>query len=335
MICSVNIRQLKELVRCLLRERFPRALFVFGPPGIGKSQAIHQVAREESVGCTDLRLAQCDPTDLRGVLVYDPQDKSARWVVCSALPRDGRGILFLDEINLAPPSVQAAAYQLILDRRVGDYQLPEGWMLVAAGNRIEDRANIYKLPAPLANRFVHVQVAPDLNDWKKWAFENGVHPSIVAFLNFKPELFCRVPQQIKDDVFPTPRTWEFVSDLIKCLHDPALLEEAVKGAVGEGPGIEFMAFYALDEESRRVLDAIQRGEDAVARELSLQFLINGYLVDRLRKDPAFGPRVLEYSLRLEPEQAVVLLRDALSVDGEMLKHPRWSEVAHRFGKYVL
>jgi hypothetical protein len=206
---------------------------------------------------------------------------------------------------------------------------------VAAGNRLEDRANIYKLPAPLANRFIHIDVAADFEEWKAWAYANDIHPAVIAFLNFKPDLFCKIPEQIKDDIFPTPRTWHFASDLLKTVRDKALCSAAVQGAIGEGPGIEFSAFANLDSESRRILEAILAGENRRAPELSLQFLVNSYLVEQFRKDPSFGSRVVSYSLVLEPEQAVVLLRDAIKLDPSLLKHPSWAEVAGKFGKFVL
>lgn len=335
----MNIRELKQFLRTLVEETFSRAVLLFGPPGIGKSQAVQQVAREHSLGFIDLRLAQCDPTDLRGVLVFDPQQKLGRWFVSSSLPdpaRHGeRGILFLDEINLAPPSVQAAGYQLILDRKVGDYALPPGWIVVAAGNRLEDRANIYKLPAPLANRFIHVDVTADLDDWKAWAYANEIHPAVIAFLNFKPDLFCKVPEQIKEDIFPTPRTWHFASDLLKTVKDKKLLDASIQGAVGEGAGIEFSAFASLDAESRGILDAILGGESRRAPELSLQFLVNSYLIQQLKKNGSVGGRVVQYSLVLEPEHAVVLLRDALKIDAGLQQHPAWPEAAGKFGRFVL
>ncbi len=335
----MNIRELKSFLKTLIDQHFSRAVFLYGPPGIGKSQAVQQVAKENNLGFLDLRLAQCDPTDLRGVLVFDPAQKAARWFVSSSLPdpqRHGeRGVLFLDEINLAPPSVQAAGYQLILDRRVGDYELPPGWVVVAAGNRLEDRANIYKLPAPLANRFIHVDVHADLEEWKAWAYANDIHPAVIAFLNFKPDLFCKVPGQIKEDIFPTPRTWHFASDLLKTVKDRNLLQPSIQGTIGEGAGIEFMAFAGLDADSRRILEAILAGENRRAPELSLQFLVNSYLVDQLRKNKSVGARVVAYSLVLEPEQAVVLLRDALKIDGTLPQSPSWPDVAGKFGRFVL
>jgi MoxR-like ATPase len=335
----VNIRVLKQFLRTILREDFSRAVFLFGPPGIGKSDAVRQVAAEESIGFIDLRLAQCDPTDVRGVLVFDPTDRTARWFASSSLPderRHGRrGILFLDEINLAPPSVMAAGYQLILDRRVGDYFLPPGWRVVAAGNRVEDRAGIYRLPAPLANRFVQIDVSPDLEDWKGWAIDQGIHPAVTAFLSLKPDLFCKVPDQIRDDVFPTPRTWHFVSDLLRTVSDKAQRDAAIRGCVGEGPGVEFCAFASLDDESRRLLDAILAGENLRAPELSLQFLVNSHLVERLKDDREAGGRLLEYCFVLEAEHAVALLRDALRAQPSLRGHPRFSEAAAKFGRFLL
>ncbi|RMG30367.1 MAG: MoxR family ATPase, partial [Gammaproteobacteria bacterium] len=159
-------------------------VMIWGPPGVGKSQMIAQIAARHGVPVIDIRLSQMEPSDLRGI-PFRAGDY-VEWSVPAILPdarRHGeRGILFLDEITSAPPSVSAAAYQLILDRRLGEYQVPAGWAIFAAGNRQGDRGVTYTMPAPLANRFAHFELEANLDDWVAWAYENGIDERVVAFL---------------------------------------------------------------------------------------------------------------------------------------------------------
>ena len=146
-------------------------VMMWGPPGVGKSQMVAQVAEKHGVPVIDIRLSQMEPSDLRGIPFRSGEH--VEWAVPAMLPDAERhgveGILFLDEITSAPPSVSAAAYQLILDRRLGEYRVPDGWAIFAAGNRQGDRGVTYSMPAPLANRFSHFEVDVNLDDWVAWA----------------------------------------------------------------------------------------------------------------------------------------------------------------------
>ena len=207
---------------------------VWGAPGIGKSSIVAQVAQEAGIGCIDLRLSQLAPTDLRGLPVA--KDGLSHWYPPEFLPRDGKGVLFLDEINMAPPTLQGVAQQLILDRRVGSYVVPEGWFIWAAGNRKEDRAAVFDMPAPLANRFIHLEVDVDFDSFKAYALANGFHEQILAFLSYRPQLLHKLDP--KQPAWPSPRSWELASRL----HGAEL---DIAPAVGDGPAAEFGAFVAL------------------------------------------------------------------------------------------
>src|SRR5690349_9661504 len=163
----------------LVSNQVKLSTMIWGPPGIGKSSIVAQVAAAHGLACIDLRLSQLAPTDLRGLPVA--KAGRSRWYPPEFLPSEGAGVLFLDEINLAPPTMQGMAQQLILDRRVGSYAVPPGWFIWAAGNRDEDRAAVFEMPAPLANRFLHVDVAPDFENFKSYAMATNVHEQIVAF----------------------------------------------------------------------------------------------------------------------------------------------------------
>lgn len=218
----------------LVEHALDLSVMIWGPPGVGKSSIVAEVARRRDHRFIDVRLSQLAPTDLRGLPV--PEDGEAKWFPPEFLPKDGKGILFLDEMNMAPPAVQGIAQQLILDRRVGNYVVPEGWFIWAAGNRKEDRASVFDMPAPLANRFIHLSVAPELKSFQQYAARHDLHPQIVAFLAFRPNLLHSLDPQ--SPAWPSPRSWEMASRL----HTNEL---PVEPAVGAGAAAEFGAFLKI------------------------------------------------------------------------------------------
>jgi hypothetical protein len=204
-----------------------------------------------------------DPVDLRGLPFINHNARVTQWIPPEELPKEGEGILFLDELNLAAPSVQHAAYQLILQRRLGSYRLPEGWVCFAAGNRIEDRAHVIQLPSPLANRFVHLSVGvPPIEVWEEWARKNDILPEIIAFLAYDPDNLFQFDPNNVSTAYPTPRSWEFCSKLLK---ESNILQKLIKStrervnylnlemefleitsmAVGRKAGADFLAFIEI------------------------------------------------------------------------------------------
>jgi MoxR-like ATPase len=225
---------LKTYLNNLVSKNLKISIMIWGPPGIGKSSIVSQVAQEHKIDFVDVRLSQLAPTDLRGLPVAE--DGISKWYPPEFLPRDREGILFLDELNMAPPAMQGVAQQLILDRRVGSYVVPDGWHIWAAGNRKEDRAMVFDMPAPLANRFLHLQVEPDFESFKAYAIASEVHEQIIAFLSFRPTLLHKLdPQQ---PAWPSPRSWVMASQLHRAGLD-------IAPAVGIGAESEFNAFVKL------------------------------------------------------------------------------------------
>jgi len=242
--------ELADYLDGLIRHDLKLSTMIWGPPGIGKSSIVAQTAEAHELACIDLRLSQLAPTDLRGLPVAE--EGISRWYPPEFLPREGKGILFLDELNLAPPAMQGMAQQLILDRQVGSYRVPEGWFIWAAGNRKEDMAAVYDMPSPLANRFLHLEVEPELESFKRYALTHGVHEQIIAFLAFRPNLLHKLtPQQ---NAWPSPRSWVMASHL----HRANL---SVESAVGAATAHEFEAFVAL-YSSVPNLEAILQGDGA-------------------------------------------------------------------------
>ncbi len=240
-------QELGGFLSTIVRNRVTHAVMIWGPAGVGKSSVVAQTAREHGLGFVDVRLSQLAPTDLRGLPV--PIDGISRWYPPEFLPRDGKGILFLDELNMAPPTLQGVAQQLILDRRVGSYSLPDGWFVWAAGNRKEDRASVFDMPGPLANRFLHVDVEADLASFTTYAIGKGLSERIPAFLSFRPQLL-HSPDG-KRPAWPSPRSWEMASTLLAADLD-------IAPAVGEAAAGEFDAFaaiYSTLPEVERILDA--------------------------------------------------------------------------------
>src|SRR5829696_5151135 len=163
-----------------------RPVYLWGPAGVGKSSLVRQAAEQLGLGLVDVRATLLDPVDLRGLPRLDGD--TAVWLPPAFLPRSGEGVLFLDELAQAAPLVQAACLQLTLDRRVGEYELPDGWSVIAASNRAEDRAGTHRLISPLLNRFVHLDLDVSADDWQTWAVAHGVSPEVRAFLGYRPAL---------------------------------------------------------------------------------------------------------------------------------------------------
>ena len=299
---------------------------LWGPPGVGKSQMVAQVAAKHNSPVIDIRLSQMEPSDLRGIPFRT--DNSVEWAVPSMLPdakRHGdKGILFLDEITSAPPSVSAAAYQLILDRKLGNYEVPEGWAIFAAGNRQGDRGVTYTMPAPLANRFSHYDVDVNLDDWVAWAWDNNINERVIAFLRFRPDLLFDFDPSHNPVAFPSPRSWEFAHNALHKFEDhPELFLGALQACVGPAAGVELNAFIDSMEHMPD-LDAIIAGENvATPKEIDLQYAVAAALVGRAiqaKNQPnaqqVMG-KILAYAKKFrQKEMGVMLVSDMHRAMGE-------------------
>jgi MoxR-like ATPase len=249
--------QLAKYLASIVEHDLRLSLMIWGAPGIGKSSIVAQAAADAGLDFIDVRLSQLAPTDLRGLPVPERSTDGsssgiARWYPPEFLPRTGRGILFLDELNMAAPSMQGVAQQLILDRRVGSYVLPKGWFVWAAGNRKEDRASVFDMPAPLANRFAHLEVVADLVSFKEHAIARGVSEQVLSFLAFRPDLLHRMDPS--RPAWPSPRSWFMADALMK-----ADLE--IDPVIGAPAAAEFRAYLAV-YESVPDLEAILQGRGA-------------------------------------------------------------------------
>lgn len=321
-------------------------VMLWGPPGVGKSQMVAQTGARHGVDVIDIRLSQMEPSDLRGIPFRSGD--LVEWATPAILPdtqRHGeRGILFLDEITSAPPSVSAAAYQLILDRRLGEYQVPPGWVIFAAGNRQGDRGVTYTMPAPLANRFSHFEVETNLDDWAAWAYANAIDERIIGFLRFRPELLFDFDPAHNPVAFPSPRSWEFAHRALQKFSDqPELLQSTLQACVGPAAGIELHAFVNSLEQMPD-LDAIIAGEEAsVPDEIDLQYAVAAALVGRAIRashgadaNRTIG-NILGYAGRFpQKEMGVMLVSDLHNAIGEQLfQVPEFSDWAAAISDVML
>lgn len=316
--------QLRAALAALLPTRQP--IYLWGPPGVGKSSLVRQAAAASDLDVIDVRAVLLDPVDLRGI----PQvngDHRAHWCVPDFLPRSGRGVLFLDELAQAPPLVQSACLQLTLDRRIGEYVLPDGWSVVAASNRQEDRAGAHRLISPLLNRFIHLDLEVSLDDWQRWAIEAGIAPEVRSFLQFRPGLLFSFDATAGARSFPTPRSWEFVSRVLPVTPE-ALLLSVVAGCVGEGPAAEFVGFCRVYRGLPN-LDAVLASPDSVTvpTDPGVLYALVGALAERARsaKQQVLSA-LFRFAGRLPAEYGVLLARDIVAVNRASLALPeagRW------------
>ena len=293
----------------LIKTRWPA--FLWGPPGAGKSSVVREVAGAAGLELLDVRASLLDPTDLRGIPAIE--GGQAIWCPPSFLPSDpaSSGVLFFDELNAAPPLVQASLYQLTLDRRVGEYVLPEGWRIIAAGNRAEDNSITFRMPAALANRFIHLDFEIDFEDWRHWAVNRGIAPLVIAFLSTRPELLHRMDNPERG--FPTPRSWEMVSDVMAAHGGGDLIEDLVTGIIGEAAAIEFEAYCSESIREEDILAIIGNpGNAELPEKLSDLYALVSYLAVKGRQEKERNAASILLG-RLQPEFGVLLLRNTLAV----------------------
>lgn len=279
-------------------------LMIWGPPGVGKSSVTAQVAAAQGCQLIDLRLPLLDSVDLRGIPSVN--NGTTKWLPPSFLPTKGKGILFLDEIVQGQQIVQAAASQLILDRRIGDYALPDGWYVLAAGNRETDRAATNKMPSHIANRFVHVQFEIDLEDWLTWAYSNGTDASVIAFLSMRPELLHQFDP--KEKAFPTPRSWEFVSKVVRQGVDEECFLEIVEGTVGKAAAGEYVGFFRVYRDLPEFEDIVKApGNAKVPTNAAALYAVSTMVAHR--GESKHAKAIFAYLDRLPKEFQIVAVRN--------------------------
>ncbi len=295
-------------------------VFLWGAPGIGKSQIVAQVAREKKYKLIDIRAVLLDPVDLRGLPRINEQGQ-ATWCPPSFLPSESctdNGIVFLDELNAAPPLVQAACYQLVLDRRIGEYVLPSGWTVIAAGNGEKDKAVTHRMPTALANRMVHITMQTSTEDWLLWAEKSNICPEIIAFLRFRPNLLHDFDPQSASKAFASPRSWEFLSRMLKKSVHPSIEYELFQGTIGMAAATEFIGFLKIWRDLPTVESIL---ETPTHIEIPDEPATLYALCEALGAKTSVQniESVILYALRLPPEFSVLLLRTAVCKDENIVQ----------------
>jgi len=331
-----------------------RPIFLWGPPGIGKSEVVEQITNSlPNSHLIDIRLSLWEPTDIKGIPYYAANDNKMVWAEPAELPNAEMAkqydniVLFLDEMNSAAPAVQAAAYQLILNRRVGQYKLPDNVFIVAAGNRDSDKGVTYRMPAPLANRFIHLELAVSFDDWFEWAVNNDIHKDVVGFLTFsKKDLYDFDPKSPSRS-FATPRSWTFVSELLDDGIDEETTTDLVSGAIGEGLAVKFMAHRKVASSMPNPTDILEgKVKELKQSEISAMYSLTVSLCYELKEasdanDKKFDDKVnnfLRFAMdNFETELVVMgvkvaLTQYALPIDPEEVEC--FDEFHERFGKYI-
>jgi len=321
-------------IRSLVEKKVPS--FLWGAPGIGKSSIVKQVALGENIGFIDLRLALMDPTDLKGIPFYDKDTHTAQWAPPAFLPTKGEGILFLDELNSAPPSVQASAYQLILDRKVGEYELPEGWAIVAAGNRESDRGVTYRMPAPLANRFVHLEMEVSIEDWRLWAFERELDESIISYISYKNEHLFTFDAKSDAKSFATPRSWEYVNSVIQSSLSDDLYLDTISGAVSRDVAVSYLSFAKVQNRLPNIDDILKTSQGEYSEDVDVLYALSAGLVSAFLKDRSseYLDNLLKYTLELKSEFAVMVVQDLQRAGIDMQRSEAFKEWVRKFA-YLL
>ena len=333
-----------------------RPLFLWGPPGIGKSELVENITRELGGHMIDLRLGQMEPTDIRGIPFYNKDIGKMDWAPPVELPDEELAsqypivVLFLDELNSAAPSVQSAAYQLILNRRIGKFRLPDNVVMVAAGNRESDKGVTYRMPTPLANRFIHQEMKVDFPSWQEWAVLHKIHKDVVGYLSFAKQDLYDFDAKSASRAFATPRSWSFVSELLDDDNDNDTLTNLIAGTVGEGLAVKFMAHRKVASKMPNPLDILKgKVKDLNVKEVSAMYSLVISMcyelkaaVENKTADKEFHEmcdNFLGYMMKnFETELTVMGARIALTTyDLPFLptKLKNFDEFHQRYGKYIL
>lgn len=338
----------RALRKCI---KIQRPVFLWGPPGIGKSDIVSQIGAEQDREVIDVRLNLWEPTDIKGIPYYNSDKGTMTWAPPAELPTDenSTAILFLDELSSAAPATQAAAYQLILNRRVGTYKLPKGVSIVAAGNREADKGVTYRMPAPLANRFLHLELRTDFDDWLSWATANQIHEQVVGYVSFaKQDLYDFDPKS-SSRAFATPRSWSFVSEMLSDDDLPEnTLTDLVAGAVGEGLAVKFMAHRKVSKQMPNPEDILNgKVKKCNIKEISAMYSLTVAMCYELQSASrnkvggwdAMADNFFEFMMDNFPTELVVmgakvaLTNYQLPFDASKLKN--FDRFHEQYGKYII
>lgn len=304
------------------------SVMLWGAPGIGKSQAIRQLAKEienntqKKTVVTDVRLLLFNPIDLRGIPTSNADKTLAVWLKPQIFQMDESSdiinILFLDEISAAPQSVQAAAYQITLDRTVGEHKLPENCIVIAAGNRVTDKSVAYKMPKALANRLMHIEVKGNFKSWKKWAVQNGINDKVIGFLSFRQEYLMKFDAASDELAFATPRSWEMVSNILNYVSDNVeKMYSLICGLIGSGIAVEFRTWEKVYKQLPDINDIFDGKSPALPSNTDSMYALISSMTSYAREHKNDISRIansITYAEKMPPDFSTILMKDYMYIE---------------------
>ena len=306
---------------------FP-SVMLWGAPGVGKSQAVRQIGDEiqkrtgKRVYFTDVRLLLFNPIDLRGIPTANAEKTLAVWLKPKIFNMDSSdsviNILFLDEISAAPQSVQAAAYQITLDRVIGEHKLADNCIVIAAGNRVTDKSVAYKMPKALANRLLHFEIEGNFTSWRKWAVERGINEKVVGFLSFRQDYLLGFDTEKDDLAFATPRTWEMVSNILNNINSEVdEVYPLIGGLVGLGVAYEFKTWSKLYDELPNIEDIFNGKSVTVPKATDELYALASSIVAYAREHRNDMNKIrnsIVFATRLPVDFSVIILKDYMYLE---------------------
>lgn len=332
-------------------KNFP-SVMLWGAPGVGKSQGVRGIAKEielatgKKVVVTDVRLLLFNPIDLRGIPTANADKTLAVWLKPQIFQMDDSdgvvNILFLDEISAAPQSVQASAYQITLDRVIGEHKLPNNCIVIGAGNRITDKSVAYKMPKALANRLLHINVEGSFTAWKNWAIRSGINEKVLGFLTFRRNYLMAFDTSNDDLAFATPRSWEMVSNILNSVSDD--IDEVyhlIAGLVGEGVAVEFRAWNKVYKDLPSVENIFNGRESKIPTSLDAVYALTASMLAYAREHKTDFDRIansIVYANKLPPDFSVMLLKDYMAIEKgykeKLLRIPEFSRWLQSKGQFL-
>ena len=304
------------------------SVMLWGAPGVGKSQAVRQIAKEiedgtgKEVHVTDVRLLLFNPIDLRGIPTANEDKTLAVWLKPQIFRMDESNkvinVLFLDEISAAPQSVQAAAYQITLDRTVGEHKLPDNCIVIAAGNRTTDKSVAYKMPKALANRLLHIEVEGNFTSWKEWAIKSGINEKVIGFLSFRQDYLMRFESDSNDLAFPTPRSWEMVSNILNGISDNVDdMYQLICGLVGTGTAVELRTWCNVYNRLPDIEEIFDGKNPPVPKGTDTLYALTSSMTAYARNHKDDISRIansIRYADRMPPDFSAVLMKDYMYIE---------------------
>jgi len=341
-----------EVINKGLSVKLLPSVMIWGPPGVGKSQAIRQIKNEieyntgKKVNITDVRLLLFNPIDLRGIPTANADKTLAVWLKPQIFQMDDSlkvvNILFLDEISAAPQSVQAAAYQITLDRVVGEHKLPDNCIVIAAGNRVTDKSVAFKMPKALANRMMHMEVDIDFDSWRTWAVRNNIHPKVVGFLSFRRTHLHKFNSATDDLAFATPRSWEMVSNILNLVSDNVTeMYPLISGLVGTGVAIEFRQWCEIFSELPDIKDIFDGKKAKIPHTTDSLYALVASMVSYAKAHSSELTRIansIRFAEGFPPDFSVILMRDYMYLEKDykqkLMRIPEFAKWLNTKGKFI-